>query len=40
VVYGSGTVGATINAVRKAPSRNASAEALIGIGTDGSARAG
>ncbi len=40
VVYGSGTVGATINAVRKAPSRDASAEALFGIGTDGSALAG
>ena len=40
VVYGSGTVGATINAVRKAPSREASAEGLLGIGTDGSARAG
>jgi iron complex outermembrane receptor protein len=40
VVYGSGTVGATINAVRKAPSRKASAEALVGIGTDGSAQAG
>ncbi|MCH2219978.1 MAG: TonB-dependent receptor, partial [Dechloromonas sp.] len=40
VVFGSGTVGATINAVRKAPSRNASAEALFGIGTDGSAQAG
>ncbi len=40
VVYGSGTVGATINAVRKAPSRTASAEALFGIGTDGSGRIG
>lgn len=40
VVYGSGTVGATINAVRKAPSRDASAEARFGVGTDGSALAG
>lgn len=40
VVYGSGTVGATINAVRKAPSRDASAEALLGIGTDGTGRIG
>lgn len=40
VVYGSGTVGATINAVRKAPSRDASAETLFGVGTDGSARVG
>jgi len=40
VVYGSGTVGATINAVRKAPSRNASAEALFGIGSDGTGRIG
>lgn len=40
VVYGSGTVGATINAVRKAPSRTSGAEALFGIGTDGSGRIG
>lgn len=40
VVYGSGTVGATINAVRKAPSRESSMEALLGIGTDGLLRAG
>lgn len=40
VVYGSGTVGATINAVRKAPSRDASFEALTGIGTDGQVRIG
>lgn len=40
VVYGSGTVGATINAVRKAPGRTASAEALVGIGSDGSGRVG
>lgn len=40
VVFGSGTVGATINAVRKAPSRNASAEALFGIGTQGNALTG
>lgn len=40
VVYGSGTVGATINAIRKAPSRESSLEALLGIGTDGLVRAG
>ncbi len=40
VVYGSGTVGATINAVRKAPSRTASAEALFGVGSDGTGRIG
>lgn len=40
VVYGSGTVGATINAVRKAPSRESSQEALFGLGTDGVKRLG
>lgn len=40
IVYGSGTVGATINAVRKAPSRDASLETLAGIGTDGLVRLG
>lgn len=40
VVYGSGTVGATINAIRKAPRREPSLEALMGIGTDGLVRAG
>lgn len=40
VVYGSGTVGATINAVRKAPERTANAEALFGLGSDGTTRVG
>ena len=35
VVYGSGTVGATINAVRKEPSRIASHEVMLGAGTEG-----
>jgi len=40
VVYGSGTVGATINAVRKEPSRIESQEAMAAIGTDGVKRLG
>lgn len=40
VVYGSGTVGATINAIRKEPSRIASQEAMAAIGTDGVKRLG
>lgn len=40
VVYGSGTVGATLNAVRKAPSRTAAQEAIAGLGTDGLKRLG
>ncbi len=40
IVYGSGTAGATINAVRKQPSREASREALVGIGQHGTARVG
>jgi iron complex outermembrane receptor protein len=40
VVYGSGTTGATINAVRKAPSRVSSVEAMAGIGGGESLRAG
>lgn len=40
VVYGSGTVGATINAIRKEPSRESSQEALFGLGTDGVKRLG
>ena len=40
VVYGSGTVAATINAIRKAPSRESSQEALFGLGTDGVKRLG
>lgn len=35
VVYGSGTVGATINAIRKEPSRVSSQEVMVGVGTDG-----
>lgn len=40
VVYGSGTVGATINAVRKTPTRARSVETLFGVGSGGSTRAG
>ena len=40
ITQGSGTVGATINAVRKTPSRESSVESLIGIGTEGTARLG
>lgn len=40
VVYGSGTVGATINAIRKAPSREAGQEVLVGLGSDGVKRLG
>jgi iron complex outermembrane receptor protein len=40
VVYGSGTTGATINAVRKAPSRTSSFEAMAGIGGGEAVRAG
>ncbi len=40
VVYGSGTTGATINAVRKAPTRAASLEAMAGIGGGRALRAG
>lgn len=40
LVYGSGTVGATVNAVRKSPSPIRSQEALMGLGTDGTARLG
>jgi len=40
VVYGSGTTGATINAVRKAPSRVASWEAMAGIGAGRALRGG
>ena len=35
VVYGTGTVGATINAIRKEPSRTRSYELMAGLGTDG-----
>ncbi|HMM46670.1 MAG TPA: TonB-dependent receptor [Thiobacillaceae bacterium] len=40
IVYGSGTVGATINAVRKSPSRTRASEVLLGIGEHGTARVG
>ena len=40
VVYGSGTVGATINAVRKEPSRVAAQEAMVALGSDGFTRLG
>jgi len=40
VVYGSGTTGAVINALRKAPKRETSVEVLAGIGSGESLRAG
>ena len=40
IVYGSGTTGATINAVRKAPSRTSSVEAMAGLGGGQALRAG
>ncbi|WP_256081524.1 TonB-dependent siderophore receptor [Massilia sp. YIM B04103] len=40
IVYGSGTTGATINAVRKAPQRKASVEAMAGIGGGKTLRGG
>lgn len=40
IVYGSGTTGATINAVRKAPQRTASFEALAGFGGGRALRGG
>lgn len=40
VVYGSGTIGAIINAVRKLPRREASVEVLLGAGSSESLRAG
>lgn len=40
VLYGDGTVGGLINSIRKAPSRETSFEALVGIGTRGEYRAG
>ncbi|USX11545.1 TonB-dependent receptor [Oxalobacteraceae bacterium OTU3CAMAD1] len=40
VVHGSGTTGATINAVRKAPSRDAAFEAMAGVGGGRALRAG
>ncbi|NHZ66576.1 TonB-dependent receptor [Massilia genomosp. 1] len=40
VIHGSGTTGATINAVRKAPTRAAAFEAMAGIGAGRALRAG
>lgn len=40
VVFGSGTVGAMINAVRKAPQRDRAIETLVAAGDHGSVRAG
>ncbi|MEG0677226.1 MAG: TonB-dependent receptor [Comamonas sp.] len=40
LMYGSGTMGATVNAVRKQPSRERSVEAMVGAGSNGGARAG
>lgn len=40
LMYGSGTMGATINAVRKQPSRERSHEALLAVGSDATVRVG
>ena len=40
LMYGSGTMGATINAIRKQPSRERATEVLLGAGSQGTARAG
>jgi iron complex outermembrane receptor protein len=40
VVLGSGTVGATIDAIRKQPTRDSRQEVMLGLGTDGYARVG
>ncbi len=40
IVYGNGTIGGTINAVRKQPSRIRSTEIMTGYGTDNTARVG
>ncbi|WP_240154406.1 TonB-dependent siderophore receptor [Comamonas sp. Tr-654] len=40
LMYGSGTMGATINAVRKQPSRESSTELLLSAGSHGTVRAG
>lgn len=40
VVFGNGTVGATINAVRKAPRREGYVEGLAGVGDHGTGRVG
>jgi iron complex outermembrane receptor protein len=40
IVYGTGTVGATINVVRKQPGRESQQEIMVGVGTDGYKRLG
>lgn len=40
LMYGSGTTGATMNAIRKQPSRERSTEVLLGAGSHGKAYAG
>lgn len=40
LMYGSGTMGATVNAVRKQPSRESSTELLLSAGSRGTVRAG
>ncbi|QIL83421.1 TonB-dependent siderophore receptor [Diaphorobacter sp. HDW4A] len=40
IVYGSGTMGGTVNAVRKQPSREHSTDLLVGAGSHGEARLG
>lgn len=40
IVYGTGTVGGTVNAVRKQPTREPLREVLAGAGSDGAARLG
>lgn len=40
IVFGTGTVGGTINAIRKQPSRESSQEILVGAGQHGTARLG
>lgn len=40
LMYGSGTMGATVNAVRKQPERERSAQLLLGAGSRGTVRAG
>ena len=40
LMYGSGSMGATVNAIRKTPSRERETEVLLGAGTHGTARAG
>ncbi|MEG3003095.1 MAG: TonB-dependent siderophore receptor, partial [Comamonas sp.] len=40
IVYGSGTVGATANVVRKQPTRETVREVLVGAGSHGSAKLG